>query len=152
MNRKADFVLPCKSIFPEYVSSRSLDGTLKLEVPIELPTSMSVIISEPSSSVVAATPLPERKPTIMSISLSALPPLLLHIILPPSYPIHSPPEVTSLRASHLWLPDIERLQAALLEMWQAGEPLLYNWVEYIRTGDFLKKMNLLSSTDKEIIV
>lgn len=88
----------------------------------------------------------------MSISLSALPPLLLYIILPPSYPIHSPPEISSFRASHLWLPDIERLQAALLEMWQAGEPLLYNWVEYIRTGDFLEKMDLLSSTNNEIIM
>jgi len=101
---------------------------------------------------VAATPLPERKPTVMSISLSALPPLLLHIILPPTYPISSPPDINSLRASHLWLPEIERLQAALLEMWQAGEPLLYNWVEYIRTGEFLKKLDLLSSENNEIIV
>jgi E3 ubiquitin-protein ligase RNF14 len=63
-----------------------------------------------------------------------------------------PPEISSIRASHLWLPGIEQLQAALLAMWQAGEPLLYNWVEYIRTGDFLEKMNLLSSTNNDIIV
>jgi len=141
-----------ESIYPEYVSSRSLDGTLKLEIPIELPSSKSVIISEPSSSVASATPLPERKPTVLSISLSALPPLLLHIILPPSYPMRLPPEIGSIRASHLWLPEIDRLEVALLEMWQAGEPLLYNWVEYIRTGDFLEKMNLLSSTNHDVIV
>jgi len=141
-----------ESIYPEYVSSRSLDGTLKLEIPIELPSSKSVIVSEPSSSVASATPLPERKPTVLSISLSALPPLLLHIILPPSYPMRLPPEIGSIRASHLWLPEIDRLEVALLEMWQAGEPLLYNWVEYIRTGDFLEKMNLLSSTNHDVIV
>jgi len=63
-----------------------------------------------------------------------------------------PPEISSIRASHLWLPEIDRLEVALLEMWQAGEPLLYNWVEYIRTGDFLDKLNLLSSTNNDVIM
>ncbi|KAF8971578.1 hypothetical protein BDZ97DRAFT_1787188 [Flammula alnicola] len=139
-----------ESIYPEYVSSQSLDGTLKLEIPIELGSSRSVIISEPTSSSPMA-PLPERKPTVQSISLSALPPLLLHIVLPPFYPLHTPPEIASIRATHLWLPEIELLQSTLIEMWQAGEPVLYNWVEYVRTGEFLQKMGLLSSTSNNII-
>jgi E3 ubiquitin-protein ligase RNF14 len=27
-------------------------------------------------------------------------------------------------------------------MWQTGEQVLYNWVEYIRTGEFLQTIKL----------
>jgi RWD domain len=77
-----------------------------------------------------------------SLNLSVLPPLLLHAVLPPSYPLHSPPEIVSLRATHMWIPNIEVLQTALTEMWRIGEQVLYNWVEYIRNGDFLQTIKL----------
>ena len=77
-----------------------------------------------------------------TLILSVLPPLLLHIILPPSYPLHSPPKIVSLRAAHMWIPNIQILQTALTEMWQIGEQVLYNWVEYIRTGEFLQTIKL----------
>jgi E3 ubiquitin-protein ligase RNF14 len=135
-----------QSIYPEYVSSKNLEGFVKLEIPVELSNPKSVIISEPITSA-SAPSLPERTPTVVSISASALPPFLLHIALPQSYPLHSPPEIISVRATHIWLPETLGLQVALTDMWQAGEPILYNWVEYIRTGEFLQKMGLLSAPD-----
>lgn len=77
-----------------------------------------------------------------TLNLSVLPPLLLHVILPSSYPLHSPPEIVSLRATHMWIPNIQVLQTALTEMWRIGEQVLYNWVEYIRTGEFLQTIRL----------
>jgi len=72
-------------------------------------------------------------------------------VLPPAYPLRNPPEITLIRATHVWLPETQTLQAELLNLWQAGEPVLYNWVEFIRTGEFLQKMNLLSSVSSDLI-
>ena len=77
-----------------------------------------------------------------TLNLSVLPPLLLHVVLPPFYPLHNPPEIVSLRAMHMWIPNIEVLQTALTEMWRIGEQILYNWVEYIRSGEFLQTIKL----------
>ena len=83
--------------------------------------------------------------------LSILPPLLLHIMLPPSYPLHSPPEIVSLRATHIWVPtpNTQVLESTLTKIWQTGEQVLYNWVEYIRTGEFLQGVKL--SEDSNIM-
>lgn len=70
--------------------------------------------------------------------LSSLPPILLHLILPPNYPLHSPPEIVSLRATHSWFLRLPELRETLLGMWQAGEGILYNWVELIRNAEFLE--------------
>jgi len=93
----------------------------------------------------------KRKPTMLSASLSTLPPLLLHLILPPAYPLHVAPHIASIRATHEWLPDPARLSPVLLDLWQAGEPVLYNWIEHIRTGEFLELLELLSRTDSDLI-
>ncbi|KAF9480441.1 RWD-domain-containing protein [Pholiota conissans] len=135
-----------ESIYPEYISSKTLDGFVKFEIPVELTNSNSIVISEPISSDPVPS-FPERRPTVLSISASALPPLLLHIALPPSYPLHSPPQIISVRATHAWVPDIGRLRKALFDLWQAGDPCLYNWVEFIRTGEFLQKVGLSMSPD-----
>jgi len=110
-------------------------GHIKLEIPVEFEIPRSVIIEEDN-------PIEDRKSLRETLTLSALPPLLLHVILPPSYPLHSPPEIMSLRATHMWIPNIQVLQTALIEMWRTGEQVLYNWVEYIRTGDFLQAVKL----------
>jgi E3 ubiquitin-protein ligase RNF14 len=83
------------------------------------------------------------------ISLSTLPPLLLQVVLPPTYPMHDPPQIVSFRATHSWLDRMSALKTLLLEMWQPGaEGVLYRWVEYIRNGEFLQPMELtLTSVD-----
>ena len=110
------------------------EGHIKLEIPVEFEMPRSVIIEE----VTLMDKIPPRE----TLNLSVLPPLLLHVILPPSYPLHSPPEIVSLRATHMWIPNIQVLQTALTEMWRIGEQVLYNWVEYIRSGEFLQTIKL----------
>lgn len=139
-----------QSIYPEYVSSQTLDGDIKLEIPVEFDNAKTVKISE-ESPWTPTSGLQERAPNTLSISVSTLPPLLVHIVLPPSYPLHSPPDITSIRATNVWLAETTQLQSALVDMWEAGEPTLYNWVEYIRSGEFLCKLGILSSVDSDSI-
>lgn len=110
------------------------EGHIKLEIPVEFGMPRSVVIEE-------LTPMDNTSPR-ETLNLSVLPPLLLHVVLPPSYPLHSPPEIVSLRAMHMWIPNIEILQTALSEMWRIGEQVLYNWVECIRSGEFLQTIKL----------
>jgi E3 ubiquitin-protein ligase RNF14 len=110
------------------------EGHIKLEIPVEFGVPKSVIIEE--VTLMDKTSLRE------TLNLSVLPPLLLHVVLSPSYPLHSPPEIVSLRATHMWIPNIEVLQTVLTEMWRVGEQILYNWVEYIRSGEFLQTIKL----------
>lgn len=129
-----------QSIYPECVSSQFNGGLLKLEVPIEFgdPRSMKVEMEE------HGTTKKNDQSLSRSLSLSTLPPLLLQLSLPPGYPIASPPEILSFRATHLWLSKLPWLQTKLLDQWQPGERVLYNWVEYIRTGEFLSDLGMVS--------
>lgn len=111
------------------------EGHIKLEIPVEFGTPRSVIIKEDTMMDNMISP---RE----TLNLAVLPPLLLHVILPPSYPLHSPPEIVSLRAMHMWIPNIQVLQTILTDMWRIGEQVLYNWVETIRSGEFLQTIKL----------
>lgn len=134
-----------KSIYPECISSQITNGLLKLEVPIEFGDPRLVKVESFKSEVV------QRSDTSGLLSLSTLPPLLLQISLPPGYPTTSPPDILSLRATHLWLSKLLQLQSKLRNQWQPGEGVLYNWIEYIRTGDFLSDLDMLSWGDRSII-
>ncbi|KIM84557.1 hypothetical protein PILCRDRAFT_387571 [Piloderma croceum F 1598] len=126
------------------------DWTVKLEVCVELGESRTVLVID-DGTVIESTPsenlkdnltpptTPERSQELL---LSSLPPLILHLILPPNYPLHAPPQIVSLRATHSWFLRIPDLQDLLIDMWQAGEGVLYNWVESIRTAEFLTSMNI----------
>lgn len=63
------------------------------------------------------------------------------MVLPPSYPVDSPPHLISIRATHLWLPRVVQLQDVLTQMWQPGEGILCAWTEFIRSGDFLRSLS-----------
>ncbi|KAF8168339.1 RWD domain-containing protein [Crassisporium funariophilum] len=142
-----------ESIFPECISNWKSDGTLKLNIPIEFGERRCVNISKPNQSLYSsASSIQLIEPTAMeTVYLTTLPPLLVHIILPTSYPLHRPPQIISVRASQQWLTRVSELQDLLLQRWQTGEPVLYDWVEYIRTGDFLQTMDLVSSDDDSAI-
>lgn len=120
-------------------------GHIKLEIPVEFEMSRAVVIEE-DSPISTATSLEDRKPLRETLILSALPPLLLHVVLPPSYPLYSPPEIVLLRAMHMWIPNVQDLQTSLTEMWGTGEQVLYNWVEYIRAGEFLQALELIEDS------
>ncbi|KAF5355942.1 hypothetical protein D9756_004264 [Leucocoprinus leucothites] len=131
-----------ESIYPECIASQMNDGMLKLEVPIELcDTRLVEVVPQGLSSS-------NKLLSSQSLRLSTLPPILLQLALPPGYPMTSPPKILSIRATHFWLSkSLLQLQGKLRDQWQAGEGVLYNWVEYIRTGDFLCELDMISSED-----
>ncbi|KAJ2928966.1 hypothetical protein H1R20_g8231, partial [Candolleomyces eurysporus] len=136
-----------ESIYPEYVSSQLNDGTLKLEVPVELERNRKLTITcnaphDPSTS----------SPMTENLVVSTLPPLLVYLALPHTYPLHKPPQLLSIRATHLWLPNIERLSKLLTDMWQAGDGVLYAWIEYLRTGEFLQPLDLSNGSNSIITI
>ncbi|KAJ7293342.1 hypothetical protein C8J57DRAFT_1268781 [Mycena rebaudengoi] len=125
-----------ESIYPDYiVSIGPSNASLKLEIPVDLsgPSNVVLVPSGPS----AEEPL--------SLSLTTLPPILLDVILSAAYPAGAPPEI-SIRSSHIWLPHllVSRLRDTLMQMWQPGDGVLYDWVEFIRSGEFLNSIELMS--------
>lgn len=116
-----------------------------MEVPIQFgePRRVNLTEDHPSSPLTE----PRKECVSESIMLSTLPPLLIQLILPASYPLHRPPQLLSIRATHLWLPRIPLLHNALASMWNPGEGVLYQWVEFLRTGDFLQNLDLISSVE-----
>lgn len=133
-----------QSIYPECVSSEITDGTLKLEIPIEFDVPRKVCLVQDGTLATSSTSDADDQ---LILFLSSLPPLMISMILPPSYPLNSPPCLVSVRAIHLWMPYINRLKDLLTNMWQPGEGVLYNWIEFIRNGEFLSA--LLPSPDPE---
>lgn len=128
-----------QSIYPECVSSEMSGNTLRLEIPIEFDGPRSVQVDSPS-----------ERDDAESLLLSTLPPLQLQIYFPPNYPISSPPEIFSLRATHHWLPGLSQLQYKLKCQWQPGQTVLYDWIEYVRSGRFLSDLDMLNE-DKSTI-
>ncbi|KAI0690685.1 RWD-domain-containing protein [Cytidiella melzeri] len=130
-----------QSIYPDYISSSANGGVIKLEIPVELPQPTEVIITaegdpQPRLQV-------QKEANIPAIFLNALPPLLLEIILPPLYPLHLPPVILSVHATHSWLtPKTVDLQQRLIKLWQKGEGALYGWIEWFRSAEFLDAVGL----------
>ncbi|KAI6002599.1 hypothetical protein F5J12DRAFT_840055 [Pisolithus orientalis] len=163
-----------QSIHPTICTSKS-NGTVRLEVPVELDTERQIEIvpiphelynttsgpAIPLQPVLLDSTAAEYKHTCnpastispISVSVSNLPPLLLDIILSPSYPTHSPAELTAIRAVSGWVPPrmMEEMRRQMMEMWAdmggdavsgGGTGILYTWVEWIRNGEFLTSIGL----------
>ncbi|KAL1739268.1 hypothetical protein HDZ31DRAFT_49654 [Schizophyllum fasciatum] len=131
-----------EAIHPECTTTDFAPGaTLKLEIPVELPAPRDFVISAPPE-VASGVTTPG-----LATSLSMLPPVLLHLILPPDYPSSSPPEINFLHSTHLWFSHLKALHEALMRMWQPEEGVLYNWVDYIKSGQFLALIPSSSSDD-----
>jgi E3 ubiquitin-protein ligase RNF14 len=126
------------------------DCSLRLEIPIELGDTRPVKV-EPLIQARDRGFQNSDQPLTQSLNLSTLPPLLLHLSLPLGYPINASPQILSIRATHLWLSKLLQLQAKLREQWQ-GEGVLYTWIEYIRTGEFLPELDMLSPEDGRTIL
>jgi len=138
-----------KSIYPDCVSNDPSNGVIKIEVPVQLPQPW-VVTSLPQNNTSPdniddsnANEASGSAPN--AVSISALPPLLLDLLLPPSYPLYSPPQIISLYATHAWLPLTASLQSKLLDMWQAGEGVLFDWIDWLHGGDFLQALSLVST-------
>ena len=122
-----------QSIYPDCVSRDSLNGGLKLEIPVEPQNPINVFITAGGSGEIQEHHL----------SLSSLPPVLLKVVLPPAYPLHAAPEISSFHVTGSWIPHIGLVLKSLLEMWHPGEAILYTWVEWIRSAEFLNSLQLM---------
>lgn len=127
---------------------------MKLEIPIEFPEPKAFWVLDDQTrtltepALVPAGTGPLFAPASSLPALATLPPLLLDVLLPATYP-YSPPVLQSLHATHSWLPLCVKLQRMLLEMWQDGQGVLYNWIETIRSGEFLDSLGLVCVVNGE---
>ncbi|KAG8220091.1 hypothetical protein J3R82DRAFT_1110 [Butyriboletus roseoflavus] len=144
-----------QSIHPTICVSNE-DKIVTLLVPVELGLDTPLLIfTVPHDTYLssASFSVPAHVPSLsasLSASLSILPPLHLRIALPLSYPAHSPPIIQSLLATSAWLPPsaLTLIKERMTAMWSPGDNsgVLYAWVEWIRTGDFLADIGLLADT------
>lgn len=86
------------------------------------------------------------KPEAQTLSLSSLPPITLQIVLPETY---APPSVVSSQVTKSWLTTrrVCQLEAMLVDLWRPEEGVLYTWVEWIRSGEFLRELGLLAADE-----
>ncbi|KAJ7630703.1 hypothetical protein FB45DRAFT_916314 [Roridomyces roridus] len=122
-----------ESIYPDFFPETNTDSFLRLEIPIQLGQPTTILIAPEDTTQCD-----------ILLTLSTLPPLLLHIVLSEAYPRHSPPEV-KIRSLYTWLSPLlaGRLSHILQDMWQPGEEVLFDWVELIRGGEFLAKLDVI---------
>jgi hypothetical protein len=140
-----------QSIYPYFISTSDepSKGIVKLEIPIELGGSVSVhIIDDGTTSTNASA----SQAAPVMLTLSSLPPVLLEIILPPTYPVFDAPFINSTHVVDNWLPSHLSLRQRLQEQFQSGEGALYNWVEWIRSADFLREFGFLTGKVGEEII
>lgn len=123
-----------ESIYPDYILESS-PKSVRLEVPIELGSSHTVSVNTSNDPLNAP-----------SVSLSYLPPIILSLRLPDAYPTDSPPVITSLHVTHSWLTGEAQLASFLTKTWAEGECTLCDWVELLRSGEFLDGLQLMDGS------
>ncbi|KAF9480439.1 hypothetical protein BDN70DRAFT_894128 [Pholiota conissans] len=130
-----------ESIYPEYISKRHSDSRvlLELQVPIGFAVARPIELFEPVS-------LEERQ----KMTLSNFPPLILQVILPPCYPLRCPPAIISITAKNSWLQDTSALRSLLNKLWESGQSVLYLWIEYLQSGDWLRDLEMLSDDNNSL--
>ncbi|KAJ3750098.1 RWD-domain-containing protein [Lentinula detonsa] len=131
-----------ESIYPDYVSGGISKRSVKLEIPVELASPHQIFIEETTQTGSSTS-------SIESLTLSLLPPLLVHVILPETYPSRVSPQLLLIHATHSWLHDTSRLQDLIVQMWnkQIGEGVLCDMVELIRSGTFLNELEMVTDHD-----
>ncbi|KAI0034912.1 hypothetical protein K488DRAFT_76929 [Vararia minispora EC-137] len=141
-----------ESIYP-YCVSTSEDSSkvmLKLEIPVELGDAKTVhIVDDGSTSVASGS---DHDFSAVTLSLSSLPPVLLEVILPPTYPLSDGPLISSIHVVDSWMPRYILLHQQLQEQFQPGEGVLYTWIEWIRNAEFLRESGFLTSNKNAEII
>jgi E3 ubiquitin-protein ligase RNF14 len=75
--------------------------------------------------------------------VTALPPVVLGVQLPSTYPSVELPHIVSITSLHSWLPRDHSLRESLAALWYEGEGVLCSWIEYIESARFLEEAGLL---------
>jgi E3 ubiquitin-protein ligase RNF14 len=115
---------------------------ITVEVPVLLPKSHTLVIYKEDST---AAPVVDGQPPLC-LDVTALPPILINIALPDTYPTHAPPQILSLHSTHSWLPPMAALEDRLLALWTSQDGVLYSWIEYLESARFLDDLGMLNST------
>lgn len=123
-----------QAIYPDFMSETSQAGRWTFEILVEL--------SEPCRIAVTEHTSPEDEVTI-----SFLPPILMDVQLPEDYPLHAPPHIISIRATHDWLSEYKKMSESLLAMWTPGEPVIATWIEWICSATFLDELDISDAID-----
>lgn len=149
--QQTDEIEALLAVYPDILDSRSVpDGReIKLDVAIELEKErvFEVVSSVPDSSSGSgsgAGPSRAQSQTNGSCSgsiqtrLTHLPPILLTVLLPPTYPA-TRPVIQNVHPRHAWLAPslVRKLVTRLDQMWTEDETILWLWVEDIQSGAFL---------------
>lgn len=123
-----------ESIYPDYLSRQN--ETILLNIPIDLEEIRTIQISSNGTRLHK-----DNNESHLELQISKLPPFRLEVTLPSSYPLDEPPLIKSFK----WLPEInlDDLHEPLQAMW-ATEGVLFSWVEFLRSGDFLESIGLTS--------
>jgi E3 ubiquitin-protein ligase RNF14 len=118
-----------QSTYPDFLPTEGpkYGEQFVLEVAVQLPEPTQVHIVEHNSANIAYT-----------VSVSHLPPLLLKLLLPPTYPLEQPPIIHSLESRHDWLSadTLKILGDRLCTLWDK-ENVLGIWLDHIRNGELL---------------
>ena len=126
------------------------DGTanapfrLRCEVDVALPPDEAidvVVVAGMEEHAADSNPHPdpttastEPPPPLALRGIEYLPPLTLHLTLPPTYPLVAPPEFT-LECVWFDLDAAARVRAELVRMWEEvyqGGPVIYSWLEWLQ--------------------
>ncbi|KAI0314981.1 RWD-domain-containing protein [Amylostereum chailletii] len=144
-----------QAIYPECISSDISRGVHKFNIQVELGDQVTVVLCKDSGAIPQDQLCASAngfEPNTRSLTLSSLPPIFLEFVLPPTYPLHLPPQILSLHITRTWFLGQTQLRQKLLQMWQPGEGVLYNWVEWLRSAEFLKDMGHFSQVNKKGVV
>ncbi|CAE6475909.1 unnamed protein product [Rhizoctonia solani] len=148
------------AVYPDILTQNSVAAgkEIKLDISIELETERKFDIV---SSSAVDTSSPGTEPSCSSqlhtsdsvtTTLMYLPPLLINVVLPLTYP-QTKPMIQSISVRHTWLAPalVRKLAVRLDEMWTPEEGVLWQWVEDVRTGAFLES-SILSHPSPNILI
>ncbi|KIM34119.1 hypothetical protein M408DRAFT_60662 [Serendipita vermifera MAFF 305830] len=134
------------AVYPEYTShseppslTRTAPVSIRLEVPVEIEEQKIEIVPELNLAGQS------QQEDSITVSLRNLPPLILTLLLPPTYPLRVPPLLVHLHSANSWLnaSAINSLHESLSQMWQddvdtgSSTGSLWRMCEWIRGGSFL---------------
>ncbi|KDR84872.1 hypothetical protein GALMADRAFT_297648 [Galerina marginata CBS 339.88] len=138
-----------KAIYPDFISNDSIftnDKIIHFKLSVELPAETAVQIVPPSTD--------GPRPPEVTITLQYLPPIWIDIFLPEEYPMQRPPEILRVHVDASWFIQEDALKSRLLESWQFGEAVLFSWIEFVRSGQFIYNLEVspeLEHSDSESI-
>ncbi|CAG7847378.1 SubName: Full=Related to ring finger protein 14 {ECO:0000313/EMBL:CCA75181.1} [Serendipita indica DSM 11827] len=147
--REEEWAVLC-SAFPEYTeastSAVSAPGALRLEIPVELNEQEVEIASDLPLDVDSLPESPAR------LRISNLPPLILELIFPSTYPLRATPLLARLHTVNTWLTSTEigRIRQRLIDIWEEDLHIesgtLWRTCEWIRSADFLHDLGLMDGS------